>query len=230
MYITRHLEKQILEASKFYPVVMVCGQRQVGKSTMLYHIKDEKKKYVTLDDGTARRLAETDPALFFEAYGYNLLIDECQRVPSLLLEIKRIVDERALLGEDNQGMFWLTGYQKFKLMQGVSESLAGRIAVFDLSTLSTAELEGRPGCLFEPALASLRQRLEISKSKNVKQIYQRIFEGGMPKLLTTEMDRDRFYMDYVNTYLERDIKDLGQVGKLKSFYDFLVFMAARTGQ
>ena len=92
MYIQRHLENQVREASKFYPVVMVCGQRQVGKSTMLNHIKEEERRYVTLDDGNARRLAEKDPALFFETYGYPLLIDEFQRVPSILLEMKRIVD------------------------------------------------------------------------------------------------------------------------------------------
>ena len=111
MYLTRHLEKQIIEASKYYPVVMVCGQRQVGKSTMLYHIKEDKRKYVTLDDANARRLAENDPALFFEAYGFPLLIDEFQRVPSLLLEMKKIVDAKALQGEDNAGMYWLTGSQ-----------------------------------------------------------------------------------------------------------------------
>ena len=135
MYIQRHLEEQILNASNYYPVVMVCGQRQVGKSTMLNHIKGPDRRYVTLDDGNARRLAATDPALFFETYGYPLLIDEFQRVPSILLEMKKIVDRRALNGEDNSGMFWLTGSQKFKMMQDVSESLAGRIAVFDLSLI-----------------------------------------------------------------------------------------------
>ncbi|MBR6756851.1 MAG: AAA family ATPase, partial [Peptococcaceae bacterium] len=133
MYIKRHLEEQILEVSQYYPVVMVCGQRQVGKSTMLNHIKEPERKYVTLDDGNARRLAANDPALFFETYGYPLLIDEFQRVPSILLEIKRIVDQKSLDGEENSGMFWLTGSQKFKMMQNVSESLAGRIAIFDLA-------------------------------------------------------------------------------------------------
>lgn len=230
MYIKRHLEEQILSASQYYPVVMVCGQRQVGKSTMLNQIRTPERRYVTLDDGNARRLASTDPALFFETYGYPLLIDEFQRVPSILLEIKKIVDQKALAGEDNAGMFWLTGSQKFKMMQNVSESLAGRIAIFDMSGLSASEIEERPAALFRPELQALRERLESSKKKNVHQIYEDIFRGGMPKLRTTTLDRDRFYMDYVNTYIERDIKDLAQVGKLNEFYDFLVFMAARTGQ
>lgn len=230
MYIQRHLEEQILNASNYYPVVMVCGQRQVGKSTMLNHIKGPDRRYVTLDDGNARRLAATDPALFFETYGYPLLIDEFQRVPSILLEMKKIVDQRALNGEDNSGMFWLTGSQKFKMMQDVAESLAGRIAVFDMAGLSAAEIEERPGGVFHPDLAEIRRRLQFSRHKDIHQIYEDIFRGSMPKLRTTDLDRDRFYMDYVNTYIERDIKGLAQVGKLNEFYDFLVYMAARTGQ
>lgn len=230
MYIHRHLEEQIRYASQYYPVVMVCGQRQVGKSTMLNHLREPERRYVTLDDGNARRLASTDPALFFETYGYPLLIDEFQRVPSILLEMKRIVDQKALAGEDNSGMFWLTGSQKFRMMQNISESLAGRIAIFDMASLSTAEIEGRPAAMFRPDLQSIDERLKHSKKKNIHQVYEDIFRGGMPKLCSTALDRDRFYMDYINTYIERDIKDLSQVGKLNEFYDFLVYMAARTGQ
>ena len=230
MYITRHLEKQVLKASKQYPVLMVCGQRQVGKSSMLNHIKEENRRYVTFDDMNARRLAENDPALFFETYGYPLLIDEFQRVPSILLEMKRIVDEKAINGKDNSGMFWLTGSQKFKMMKDVSESLAGRIAVFDMSGLSSAEIESRSGECFHPSLDALKERIKTATPKNIHYIYERIFQGGMPKLITSDIERDRYYMDYVNTYLERDIKDLSQVGKLNEFYDFLVFIASRTGQ
>lgn len=228
MYIQRHLESQIREASNCYPVVMVCGQRQVGKSTMLYHIKEENRRYVTLDDGNARRLAQKDPQLFFETYGSPLLIDEFQRVPSILLEMKRIVDQKTLEGEDVNGMYWLTGSQKFRMMKDVSESLAGRIAVFDLSGISAAELDGREAKLFHPSLDCLRKKMEGFQKKNVHEIYERIFTGGMPKLIAEGMDRERFYTDYINTYLERDIKELALVGKLGEFYDFLVFMAART--
>lgn len=230
MYITRHIEEQIRKASKNYPVVMVCGQRQVGKSTMLHHIKEPERRYVTLDDGNARRLATNDPALFFETYGYPLLIDEFQRVPSILLEIKRIVDEKALSGEDNNGLFWLTGSQKFLMMKNVSESLAGRTAVFDMSGLATSELEKRNPALFSPVISDLQIRYKAAIKKDVHAIYQRIFNGSMPKVCTSDVDRERYYMDYVNTYLERDVKDLAQVGKIGEFYNFLVFMAARTGQ
>lgn len=230
MYIARRLENQIKIASDNYPVVMVCGQRQVGKSTMLHHIKEQNRKYVTLDDMNVRRLAETDPALFFETYGAPLLIDEFQRVPSILLEIKRIVDQKALNGEDNNGLFWLTGSQKFSMMQHVSESLAGRVAVFDMAGLSCAEIENRDVGLFSPEIDALKERIQTMQRKSIRQIYELIFRGSMPKLYVSDIERDRYYMDYVNTYLERDIKDLAQVGKLNEFYSFLVYMAARTAQ
>lgn len=230
MYIERQLQNEVLRASEQYPVVMVCGQRQVGKSTMLYHIKEADRKYITFDDMNVRRLAETDAALFFETYGNKLLIDEFQRVPSVLLEIKRIVDGAALRGEDTSGMFWLTGSQKFVMMKDVSESLAGRVAVFDMSSLSSAEIENRAVFRFSPEIDELKERVAHAQKKDVHKIYADIFRGGMPKLIADEIDRDRYYADYVNTYLERDIKDLSQVGKLGEFYDFLVLIASRTAQ
>ena len=230
MYIKRHLEAEVLKASKNYPVVMVCGQRQVGKSTMLNHIREPERRYVTFDDVNARRLAETDAELFFETYGTRLLIDEVQRVPEIMLEIKRIVDQKALNGEDNSGMFWLTGSQKFRMMKNVSESLAGRVAVFDMASLSSAEIEGRPFRIFSSEIDSLKETEKTAVKKDVHEIYKQIFRGGMPKLVTSDIERDRYYSDYVNTYLERDIKGLAQVGKLGEFYDFLVLLAARTAQ
>lgn len=137
---------------------------------MLNHICEPNRRYVTLDDGKARRLAATDPALFFETYGYPLLIDEFQRVPSILFEMKKIVDGKALKGEDNNGMFWLTGSQKFRMMQNVSESLAGRIAVFDMASLSAAEIEERPAALFSPELSVIRERLKGSRKKRPRHL------------------------------------------------------------
>lgn len=174
MYIKRHLESQILNVSNNYPVIMVCGQRQVGKSTMLNHIKEEDRKYITLDDINARRLAESDVGWFFETYGTKLIIDEFQRVPSILLEIKRIIDEKALKEEDNSGMFWLTGSQKFEMMKNVSESLAGRVAVFDMSSLSNSEIEGRTGGCFNPEIDYLKKAGKNCKMKNIHELYTNI--------------------------------------------------------
>ena len=229
-YIERHITGTILEASTYYPVVMLCGQRQVGKSTLLNHIKDESRKYVTLDDRNALRLAQNDPSLFFETYGLPILIDEFQRVPELTLEIKKIVDEKNLAGEETSGLFWLTGSQKFKMMKSVSESLAGRIGVFTMSGLSLSELEGKTQSMFVPDIPVLKEKAKSLEKLNIHEVFEQIFKGGMPRLYDSAIPQDRYYMDYVNTYLERDIHDLEQVGKLNEFYNFLVFMAARTSQ
>lgn len=230
MYIKRFLEDKILEYSSQYPVIMVCGQRQVGKSTMLYHIKEEKRTYVSLDDLNARRLAESDPQLFFETYTPPILIDEFQRVPNILLEIKRIVDDRALKGEENSGMFWLTGSQKFSMMKGASESLAGRIAIFDLSGLSSAEIAGKTPWVFDPDLNAIRTRMKKSAPMTLSDVFSRIFQGGMPKIVASGIDPERYYSDYVNTYLDKDILGYAQIGKLREFTDFLIYMAAHTSQ
>lgn len=230
MYIKRFLEDKILEYSSQYPVIMVCGQRQVGKSTMLYHIKEESRTYVSLDDLNARRLAESDPQLFFETYTPPVLIDEFQRVPDILLEIKRIVDDRALKGEENSGMFWLTGSQKFSMMKGVSESLAGRIAIFDLSGLSSAEIAGKMPWVFDPDLNAIRTRLKESAPMTLSDVFSRIFQGGMPKIVASDIDPERYYSDYVNTYLDKDILGYAQIGRLREFTDFLIYMAAHTSQ
>ena len=227
MYIRRDIETTILELSKNYPVIMVCGQRQVGKSTMLNTIKGDRK-YITFDDLKAKNLAKTDPELFFDTYGYPILIDEFQKVPTILEEIKKIIGLKALKGENTNGLFWLTGSQKFKMMKNVSESLAGRVAVLDMSSLSMSEINNQKKGLFIPKIDELKKR--SFEQKDIHQIFEIIFKGGMPKLYSSDIDRERYYMDYVNTFLERDIRDLSQVGKLDEFYQFLVYVAAHTAQ
>lgn len=228
MYIKRHLEKCILESSKKYPVLLLTGQRQVGKSTMLNHIKEDDRRYVTFDDYNARILAQTDPGLFFETYGYKLIIDEFQRVPSILLEIKRIVDEKALNNDDNNGMFWLTGSQKFIMMKSVSESLAGRIAIFEMSSLSNSEINDINDSPISFEVDELKKREYIKN--DVNEIFKKIFYGGMPKIICDKTIRDEYYRNYINTYIERDIRDISNIGKLDQFYTFLVYMAAITSQ
>ena len=228
VYIKRNMEKIIKEVSKVYPVLMVSGQRQVGKSTMLNHIRENNRTYVTFDNPKAKALAQSDPDLFFETYPYPILIDEFQKVPSLLEKIKEIVDKLALDGKDNNGLFWLTGSQKFKMMKNVSESLAGRIALFELSSLSFDEINGEDNGQFNPNIEELKKKKIFPLSE--KEVFRNIFLGGMPKLLTSEIERERYYEDYINTYLERDVLGEEGVSKLNEFYNFLVYMASRTGQ
>jgi predicted AAA+ superfamily ATPase len=227
MYVNRIIEKEILKASKEYPVIMVCGQRQVGKSTMLNHIKEPNRKYVSLDDRYARKLAHEDVDLFFETYGYPLIIDEFQREPDILFKIKDIVDKLGYEGKDNKGLFWLTGSQKFVMMKNVSETLVGRVALFEMSGLSQKEIDGNDS-LFTTNIEELKTRSYIKK--DVHEVYETIFRGGLPEIVCSNIDRDRYYENYVNLYLERDIHDLEKVGKLDDFYNFLVYMAARTAQ
>ena len=230
MYLPRTLEHEVLKASSCYPVVMVCGPNQAGKSTMLNHIREPERRCITMDDIRIRTLAEKDPVLFFESFPPPLLIEEFQRVPSVLLELKRIVDLKKLAGEDCNGLYWLTSSQKFHMMRDVSEALAGRAAILELSSLSQAELDGRPGPPFHPDLNSLRERIRVAGKKDVRQIFEQIFQGGMPELRTTLKERERFYIDFVESYLSREISGLAQIGKMTAFSEFLLHMAANTAQ
>lgn len=209
---------------------MVCGQRQVGKSTMLNHLKEDNRRYVSFDDRNARRLAHEDPELFFETYGYPILIDEFQKEPTILETIKSIVDKLAYEGKGNNGLFWLTGSQKFEMMKNVSESLAGRITIYDMSSLSSREINGYEGKLFDPSIEALKEEGKKINAVSISDIYERIFMGGMPKIVVDKVEREKYYSNYVETYLERDVRSMEGVGKLDDFYNFLVFMAARTGQ
>ena len=169
-YISRKMEKIILKLSAQYPVIMVCGQRQTGKSTMLNHLKEDDRKYVNFDDSKARNLAKNDPELFFETYGTKLIIDEFQRVPEILLEIKNIVDEKTYQGEDVNGMFWLSGSQKFVMMKNISETLAGRVAILNLLPISLDEIEGIDNGYFDPSID------ELKKKKIYKLLQEEIFK------------------------------------------------------
>lgn len=227
-YIPRTMEKVVLKASGQYPVVMVCGQRQTGKSTLLRHIAEEDRVYVSFDKAETRALAKNDPALFFETYGHKLLIDEFQREPSILLEIKNIVDNASYNGENPNGMFWLTGSQKFKMMKSISESLAGRVAVLTMLPMSEREIEKKEEVPFSPDIETLKTK-EYEK-KTLKEVFDAIFRGGMPKIVTEpELDRDLYYSSYLDTYIARDVSELEHVGKLDDFRNLLTYLAANTG-
>lgn len=228
-YISRIMEKEISIASKNYPVVMVCGQRRVGKSTMLNHIKESSRRFVSFDELNARRLALNDPDLFFDTYKYPIIIDEFQKVPSILEKIKEIIDRLAIEGRNNNGLFWLTSSQKFKMIENVSESLAGRVSLYELSSLSFKEIYGVDDSgPFTPNLEVLKAKKPIPL--DVNEVFNNIFKGGIPRIIRNAINREKYYSDYIATYIERDIREMQAIGKLNEFYDFLVFMASRTAQ
>lgn len=224
MYIRRTITHALQQASKQFPVLLITGSRQVGKTTCLRHGAESNRTYITLDDPQARILAKEDPGLFLQRFAAPVLIDEIQYAPELLPLIKMAVDTGAA-----KGSYWLTGSQQFHLMAGVSESLAGRVGVLQLLGFSTSELAGdaektKP---FSPEHAEVGKRQPLG----LLELYKRIWRGSFPAIaIDQKMDRDMFYGSYVQTYLQRDVKALVNVGDEIAFMKFLRAVAARTGQ
>ncbi|MDC7289043.1 ATP-binding protein [Blautia schinkii] len=231
-YIKRAAEGTILRISKMFPVLLVTGPRQVGKTTLLQKLAENEKesgierKYVTLDDPDVRYLAKNDPALFLQRYSPPVLIDEIQYATELLPYIKMSVDR-----SKRKGDFWLTGSQVFRLMNNVSESLAGRVGIVNLLGLSDAEIYRTPSEPYFTESSHLMQRLSVTKPRGLNEIYQRIFKGSMPELYADEsVDWETYYRSYVDTYLQRDIRDLTQVADAMQFYNFMTIVAAHTSK
>jgi predicted AAA+ superfamily ATPase len=226
MYIRRAVESTVKKISSTFPVLLVTGARQVGKTTLLRRLAGDERNYVTLDDPDIRRLAKTDPALFLQRYAPPLIIDEIQYAPEILPYIKMRVDKS---GE--KGTFWLTGSQMFHMMKSVGESLAGRVGIVNLFGLSNSEI---CGTVSEPFLAEkdgLLVRLKNSAVLGVSEIYERIWKGSMPALFSdSPPEHSDFYRAYVNTYIGRDIRDLTQVADETSFFNFMTIAAARTAK
>ena len=221
-YIHRNLEDFFKKSGMHYPAILLTGPRQVGKTTFLRHVSEESRNYVSLDIPRDRNLAKEDPELFLERHKPPVLIDEIQYAPELLPFIKVLIDK-----EQKPGMFWLTGSQQFRMMQNVTESLAGRVGIFEMQGLSNRELEHRN---VEPFLP-INDFPDVPEKLDLQGLYRRIWQGSFPKLADDpEMDHDLFYGSYINTYLERDVRILGQVRDLQRFFRFLRAAAARTGQ
>lgn len=220
-------------------MLLLTGPRQVGKTTLLKQLGakrgrragDESRRYVTLDDPATRALAQSDPALFLDRFAPPVLIDEIQYAPALLPAIKMMVD--AASRARRRPSFWLTGSQQFHLMKGITETLAGRVAV--LSLLGFSGRERRRASLDLPPLvptaAALATRARDASPIGLKRLYSEIWTGSFPALATRAVrDRDLFYSSYLQTYLQRDVRDLAQVGNEASFVRFLRACAARTAQ
>ena len=227
-YIPRTLEQKIMDISRDYSCLFLIGPRQVGKTTMLEHLMEGSgRQKVTLDDVENRRLAQSDPALFLEMHPAPVLIDEVQYAPQLFSYIKIYVDNGAA-----PGSYWLTGSQAFQLMELAQESLAGRTAIVHMSALSQSELYGDGTT--EPLslkLEKLNRRKEHLSSCNSMEMFERIWNGGMPGHRSGRYtDRDVFYSSYIQTYINRDVSDMiPGVDKLL-FADFIRAAACRVGQ
>ncbi len=229
MYVTRTLEPVIKAASTQFPVVLLTGARQVGKTSLLRHLSGKSRSFVTLDDPLTLSLAKTDPALFIQRFPPPVLIDEIQYASELLPYIKMTVDQ-----SDQPGSFWLTGSQQFHLMRGISESLAGRVAILQLLGLSRQEMVGQGVTSVAPFLPTPDQIVERSRDRKplgLLELYEIIWRGSLPRIaLNQEIAPELFYSSYVQTYLQRDVRDLARVGDELAFLRFLRAAAARTAQ
>lgn len=226
-YITRNLEKVVEQVTKEYPVVLVTGPRQVGKTTMLRKLMEgTDRSYVTLDDLNERNIAKTDPELFLQLHKPPVLIDEVQYAAELFTYIKIYVDKYHA-----PGAFWLTGSQAFRLMGGVQESLAGRVAVLSLTSLSQAEISGGAGDPFAIDLEALAARKENREAADARDIFERIYRGSMPAIISgLNSSPQIFYSSYLSTYIERDVRELSEAIDSLKFLRFITAAAARCGQ
>lgn len=222
----RTMKRKIEELSAYFPCVLVTGARQVGKSTLLRDMLPKGMNYVTLDDYVEAERARRDPWSFLERHGMPLCIDEIQYAPELLRAIKMKVDENRC-----PGMYWLTGSQRFHMMKGVTESLAGRIGVVELLSLSQQEMvgQGASALPFDPEKTeSAEMRPSVCA---LRTLFERIWRGGYPQLIQYPMmPVHDFFSSYLQTYIERDVQSLSQVGNKSAFVRLMRSAALRTGQ
>ena len=226
-YINRDISAKIAALSKEYACILITGPRQVGKTTVLREMMSADRQYVTLDDLEERRLAKKDPALFLEMHELPIFIDEVQYAPELFSYIKIAIDKGAA-----PGSFWLTGSQAFKMMELAQESLAGRVALLHMPSLSQHEVYGAgENTPFHIDLPVLKARKQTGAPASLQEMYERIWKGSMPGYVSGKYtDRDVFYSSYLQTYIERDVGELVTgVDKLQ-FHDFIRAAACRAGQ
>lgn len=235
MYINRTCEQAIIDTGKSFPCIVVYGPRQIGKSTTIDYLYGDRFKKVTLDDLDDRTLAEENPKLFLDSLGWPVIIDEIQKVPSLLDEIKKRIDEQRLSwlksGEQRELMYVLTGSNRFELQQGISDSLAGRCGIIEMASFTQSEKEQRKEWEFSPELSAIRQRDAGDDPKKTRpEIFREIFQGGMPDICTGVAERDIYFRSYVSTYIEKDVRKRINASSEMQFRNFISIVALRTAQ
>jgi len=223
-FVERTLEMVVRRAAREFPAVVVTGPRQSGKTTLTKHLFAGKLSYASLEPPNVRAAAESDPVAFLDMYPPPVVFDEVQHAPSLLPYIKERIDSR----RNRPGQYILTGSQNLQLAQGVTESLAGRAAVLKLLPMTSREICRQP----RRPLPWERQGIPRSESaSSTRQAWDRFLRGFYPEpALSPRRDSTLWHAGYVQTYLERDVRSVRQVGDLSQFQAFLRLLAARSAQ
>jgi len=222
--IKRQLEKQLLRAAGQYPVVTVTGPRQSGKTTLIKNAFPTYR-YVSLEDPDRRREAIEDPRDFLDRYNRNVIFDEAQKAPELFSYIQTLIDE-----QDTPGRFILSGSQNFLLSKAISQSLAGRCAVLHLLPFSLSELEKKPPLRFDALLTPEYTHTLLQTPPNPNSHPPPIHQGFYPRIHDKNLNSTEWLSYYFQTYLERDVRELLNVGDLEAFGRFIRLCAGRTGQ
>lgn len=208
-YIHRSIESTLRKAAGQFPALIVTGPRQAGKTTLLKHLFSKTHKYASLDDPDLRLMAANEPKLFLANYPPPVIIDEIQYAPDLFPLLKIAIDSN----RSKKGQFLLTGSQSFPLMSGISESLAGRIGIFTLLSFS------------------FKERMKIKDCSGIDALKGMILNGGFPETVVDKaVDTKSWFASYLQTYLERDVRQVRQINDLMDFQRFLELLASRNGQ
>lgn len=233
MYYHRQLERKILRSANEFACITLYGARQTGKSTMLRNIFPDYN-YVTFDNSNERILAAENPELFLKAHETPLIIDEIQKVPSILESIKIRIDDAKfnnIKNEcNNKAMYILTGSNTYEIHEHASETLAGRTALIELSSFSNCEKLKQDANEFVPDIEILKQKQSKLIPQNRYEVFEEIFLGGMPEYWVLRPDRDTFFESYISTYIEKDVIRMINIGKLDDFKKFMRVVALRTAQ
>jgi len=227
--ISRTIFKEIEKSVKSRPVTLITGARQVGKTTLAMQFK-EQFNYVSLDSSRERELANKDPELFLSLHKWPLIIDEVQRAPILFDVIEEIVNKEKLTNEHNYGMYILTGTQIYKLMNNITQSLAGRMSIIHIMPLSRNEIINRDEPVFDFNIERIQKRAN-ENPLTPSDLFKNIVKGSYPELYSNELlTTQKFYSDYVETYIEKDVSEIINIKDKFLFRQFMELVASLTGE
>ncbi len=228
--IERRILEQIQISVKSKPVTLIVGARQVGKSTLAFTFEEQGFSYVSLDSSRERELAQNDPDMFLQLHPWPLIIDEVQRAPQLFSAIEEIVNNEKRRHINNYGMYILTGSQLYKLMEGITESLAGRVSIIHMLPLSRNELLNRCEDVFDFNIMKIQNKA-LSNPLSIKELFENIVKGFYPELYSNDLLKiQKFYSDYVETYLERDVSQIINIKNKFLFLRFMELLASLTAE